>query len=180
MARNTSYSSIAAGLGCFALLMAIATAQVSYNNDVRFWYPPTSSYCYVGTTPNGPLTCVGASSVTQATVFYLTGWDPTIASGAYAMSPTIPAILDGGSVSKWCWPKTYTGNANNTIYCSGATTTGWFQLLKVGGLADNYLWNLDSVVMHSTLTNTNCSIANNIINCDPSGSASPAVFTIVI
>lgn len=172
-----------AAVALVALLAFIAVpsdAQLAYQADVYFYYAPAASYCYINTgASNGPITCVSQPNLSGGTAFALTGENAIIGSGAYVTSPTIPAILDGGSLSKWCFPRNYTGNANNSIYCSGAPITGWFQLIKVGGLGSDYIYNGDSVVFFSTLSNDNCSISSNVVYCDPS-ITSPAVFTVII
>ncbi|QBZ80670.1 hypothetical protein pclt_cds_72 [Pandoravirus celtis] len=100
----------------------------------------------------------------------------------YVESPTTPAILNGGALSKWCRPNNFTGGASGNVYCSGPGSFTWMQMLwiqliKVGGLGSNYIYNNDRVIIHSSLNNSNCTLVSNVLNCetpDPAPSLSPS------
>ncbi|AVK76745.1 hypothetical protein pmac_cds_57 [Pandoravirus macleodensis] len=159
-------------------LTATADAQIYYSGAIRFYYVPAASYCYINEADSyKPLTCVAKPNLADAGIFTLEGIN--VPYPTYAESPTQPAILNGGALSKWCFPRNYTGKNNNNIYCSGSNITKWFQIIKVGGLGSNYIYNSDRVIVRSTLTNSNCTVISNVLNCD-SSSAAGSEFTIVI
>lgn len=165
--------------------LAIATtfvgAQVAYNSALYFYYAPAASYCYINTAASyGPFTCVSAPNIQGATEFTITGTNSLITSDSYAESPTVAGILNGGSLSKWCYPRNYTGNAVDSVYCSGAGITSWFSMIKVGGLDSVYIYNGDTVVLQSTVLGANCSLVSNVLECAPSSGLDAAVFTIII
>lgn len=177
--RLSSLASLAA-LVVVALLALTATAdaQIYYTGAIRFYYVPAASYCYINEADSyKPFTCVAKPNLADAGIFTLEGIN--VPSPTYAESPTQPAILNGGALSKWCFPRNYTGKNDNNIYCSGSNITKWFQIIKVGGLGSNYIYNSDTVIVRSTLTNSNCTVISNVLNCD-SSSAAGSVFTIVI
>jgi hypothetical protein len=162
----------------FALAVTTANAQIYYDGPIRFYHAPGASYCYINAAASyGPFTCVAKPDLADAGIFTLTGVN--VPWKTYVESPTTPAILNGGALSKWCLPRNYTGNTPNSIYCSGSGLTPWFQIVKVGGLGSNYIYNGDTVVIRSTLTNTNCTLDNNVVNCNPT-TLPGTVFTIVI
>lgn len=171
-----------AALAVVVLLVAVAAssanAQIYYNGPIRFYYAPGASYCYINSAAAyGPFTCVSKPNLADAGIFTLEGVN--VPWKTYVESPTTPAILNGGALSKWCFPRNYTGNTANSIYCSGSNLTTWFQLIKVGGLGSNYIYSNDQVIIKSTLNNSNCTLDNNVVNCN-SLTASGTVFTIII
>ncbi|ATE82116.1 hypothetical protein psal_cds_78 [Pandoravirus salinus] len=170
------------------LLLAVAApsadAQIYYDGAViRFYHVPSASYCYLNTAAtNNPLTCVAKPNLADATVFMLTGVN--VPWKTYVESPTTPAILNGGALSKWCRPNNFTGGAPDDVYCSGPGSFTWMQMLwiqliKVGGLGSNYIYNNDRVIIHSSLNNANCTLLNNKLNCGSPGAAGTE-FNVVI
>nr|UMO79163.1 hypothetical protein [Pandoravirus belohorizontensis] len=179
--------SIAALAAATLLLLAVAApsadAQIYYDGAViRFYHAPSASYCYLNTAAtNNPLTCVAKPDLADATVFMLTGVD--VPWKTYVESPTTPAILNGGALSKWCRPNNFTGGASGNVYCSGPGSFTWMQMLwiqliKVGGLGSNYIYSNDRVIIHSSLNNSNCTLVSNILNCETAGPGTE--FSVVI
>lgn len=173
----------AAALLLLAVAAPSADAQIYYDGPIRFYYAPGASYCYLNpSAANNPLTCVAKPDLADAGIFTLTAVN--VPWKTYVESPTTPAILNGGALSKWCRPNNFTGGAAGNVYCSGPGSLTWMQmiwiqLIKVGGLGSNYIYSNDRVIIHSTLNNANCTLVSNILNCD-STTAAGTELTIVI